>query len=318
MQRRPIATETTGGSGAGSGLRLSDGPLRSALRYGLFPGTMILAVACGLLLFEDSLAAYGMWIFFGSIPVFFVLERMLPWREAWLGNRGDVGTDVGLVATSGLAAPIQERATELAVLALAATLAERSGGGVWPAHWPLLAQGVLALVVGDFFRYWVHRALHEVPLLWRIHATHHSARRLYFFNGARIHPLEVLVSGFVEMTPLVLLGVTPEALAVRFIMGRVIGRFQHCNLDVDLGPLDYVFSTPRNHRWHHSKDLREAAHNYGGDIILFDHLFGTFYMPRDVEPPDEIGIENMPDFPTGIWGVLVSPFRWRRHLAQTE
>ena len=105
---------------------------------------------------------------------------------------------------------------------------------------------------------------------------------------------------------------------MRFLIGRIIGRFQHCNLDVDFGPLDYVFSSPKNHRWHHSKDLALAAHNYGGDIILFDHLFGTFYMPRDREPSDEIGIENMPDFPTNLLEVLMSPFRWQKYLAAPD
>ena len=93
-------------------------------------------------------------------------------------------------------------------------------------------------------------------------------------------------------------------------MGRIIGRFQHCNLDLVLGPLDYVFSSPKNHRWHHAKDLRVAAHNYGGDVILWDHVFGTFFLPPDREPSDEIGIENMPDFPKSLVGVVLSPFRW--------
>jgi sterol desaturase/sphingolipid hydroxylase (fatty acid hydroxylase superfamily) len=99
------------------------------------------------------------------------------------------------------------------------------------------------------------------------------------FNGARIHPIEVLVSGCIENLPLLLLGVPAEVLALRFVMGRAIGRFQHCNLDVRLGPLDYLFSSPLNHRWHHSRDLSEAAHNYGGDVIIWDHVFRTFYLP---------------------------------------
>ncbi|MCH7550699.1 MAG: MBL fold metallo-hydrolase [Proteobacteria bacterium] len=63
-------------------------------------------------------------------------------------------------------------------------------------------------------------------------------------------------------------------------------------------PLDDVFSSPWNHCWHHSQDLREAGHNYGEDVILWDHLFGAFYLPADREPSDEIGIGPMKDFPT--------------------
>ena len=141
----------------------------------------------------------------------------------------------------------------------------------------------------------------------------HSATRLYFYNGARLHPFEILLTGIVEGIPVVLMGIPAEALAMRFVMGRVIGRFQHCNLDVRLGPLDWVFSTPRNHRWHHSRNLDEAAHNYGGDVILWDHLFGTFFLPRDREPSDRVGIADMPDFPARLDRLVLSPFTWKRH-----
>lgn len=293
-------------------LRLGDGPSRSLLRVGLFPTLLIGGVIAAVPLFDrfDPFTV-GLAMYLGTIPLFFFLERMIPWSEGWIGSRGDVSTDVGLVVLAGAATPILGPATQLTAVALAAGIGMPAEHGLWPAGWPVIVQGALALVFADFFRYWVHRALHEVPFLWRIHATHHSAPRLYFFNGARLHPLEILVSGFVETTPLLLLGVTPEALAMRFVMGRVIGRFQHCNLDVSLGPLDYLFSTPKNHRWHHSKNLQVAAHNYGGDVIVWDHVFGTFFLPTDREPSDQIGIENMPCFPTDLVGVLLSPWRWR-------
>ena len=89
----------------------------------------------------------------------------------------------------------------------------------------------------------------------------------------------------------------------------MIGRLQHCNLDVELGRLDHAVSSPKNHRWHHSSDLGEAAHNYGGNIVLFDHLFGTFHLPRDREPSNRVGIENLPDFPKRFWAVLSSPIQ---------
>lgn len=298
------------------GLRLADGPLREFVRIALFPVLFVGIVWISLNLFAvfDPVQV-GLFVFFATIPLFFVLERMLPWSERWLGSQGDVHVDVGLTALAGVVAPLVEATTQLSAIAIAGWVGGRGIAQLWPAEWPLLAQAVLALVVADFFRYWVHRALHEVPLLWRVHATHHSAVRLYFFNGARIHPIEVLVSGCIENIPLLLLGVPAEALALRFVMGRVIGRFQHCNLDVRLGPLDYLFSSPLNHRWHHSRDLREAAHNYGGDVIIWDHVFRTFYLPAGRVPSDKIGIGGMPDFPSGLWPLLASPFQWKRYGA---
>jgi sterol desaturase/sphingolipid hydroxylase (fatty acid hydroxylase superfamily) len=247
-----------------------------------------------------------------TIPLFFGLERFLPWRRAWLGSRGDVHVDVGLFGLAVLigATLLGPVSNAVGLLALG-WLSEQLGARLWPADWPLIAQGALVLLVGDFFRYWFHRAEHEWQPLWRIHATHHACERLYFFNATRLHPLEIIGTRLFESIPLVALGVPVEALAMRDVMGRVIGRFQHCNLDVALGPLDYLFSSPANHRWHHSRRRVESNHNYGGDLVVWDHLFGTFFLPRDREPPDDIGIEDMPGFPRTLSGILLSPFRSR-------
>jgi sterol desaturase/sphingolipid hydroxylase (fatty acid hydroxylase superfamily) len=113
-----------------------------------------------------------------------------------------------------------------------------------------------------------------------------------------------------QTVPLAVLGASGEALAVQVLLTLAIGRFQHCNLALTLGPLDYVFSAPGPHRWHHARDPRTAQCNYGGDVLLWDHLFGTFHLPRDREPSGEIGIEDGASFPRGILGVLASPFTW--------
>lgn len=300
------------------GLRLANGWARRLLRVSLYPATFVIFVGGGSLLFDrmdGNGVALGVYLI--TIPIFFLLERALPWSERWIGSKGDVHADVGLVVAAGAAGALLEPATRFAALPVGAWLSSHVSVSLWPGDWPLLAQGALAIVVGDFFRYWVHRAMHEWPPLWRIHATHHSATRLYFFNGARIHPFEVLITGFVEIAPMIAFGVPLEAMAMRMLIGRVIGRFQHCNLDLELGPLDYVFSSPKNHRWHHSRNLGVAAHNYGGDLVLWDHVFGSFYLPRDREPSDEIGIENMPDFPRRLWDVMWTPFSWRRFLSES-
>jgi sterol desaturase/sphingolipid hydroxylase (fatty acid hydroxylase superfamily) len=286
--------------------------LRTALRVGLFPVLFVGFVSAALpLMRRHNPDLVALAVLFGTIPLFFALERVLPWRRAWLGSRGDVHVDVGLFGLAVLlgALLVGPLANAAGLLALG-WLSQRLGAGLWPEHWPLVAQGGLVLLVGDFFRYWFHRAEHEWEPLWRIHATHHACERLYFFNGTRLHPLEIVLTRLFEAIPLIALGVPLEALAMRDVMGRVIGRFQHGNLDVALGPLDYVFSSPANHRWHHSRIRSESNHNYGGDLIVWDLLFGTFYLPRDREPPDQIGIEDRPGFPKSLPGVLLSPFRW--------
>ena len=66
------------------------------------------------------------------------------------------------------------------------------------------------------------------------------------------------------------------------------------------------------HRWHHSPDLAEGNHNYGGNLIVWDVVFGTRFLPPDREPPRTIGIGDMPAFPRGLLWQLAVPFRWAR------
>ena len=80
---------------------------------------------------------------------------------------------------------------------------------------------------------------------------------------------------------------------------------------VALGPLNYLFSMAELHRWHHAKNLRESNTNYGSNLIVWELVFGTFFWPRDREPPEQIGIPGLPAFPADYWGQLASPFRWR-------
>ena len=169
----------------------------------------------------------------------------------------------------------------------------------------------LALFVAEFVEYWFHRMMHELPWLWRIHATHHSAPRLYWLNAARFHPIDLFLVGAVKMVPIALMGATLPVFALVNLFSAIHGAYQHANVPVRLGPLNWIFSMTELHRWHHSMRIEEANHNYGGNLILWDVIFGTRYLPGDREPPETIGIEALPRFPMGFWANLASPFRWR-------
>lgn len=240
-----------------------------------------------------------------------IAERVHPAHLAWNQSRGDVGTDLVHTAVSQAMIPKLVELGLVAALLGAATHWEATfDGGPWPSHWPLAVQLGLALVVSQFGEYWVHRWSHTTPWLWRLHATHHSPHRLYFLNASRFHPLDTTLSVLVSLTPLILLGVGPEAMLLLTVWVAVHGMFQHCNIDLRLGPLNYIFSMAELHRWHHSKVTAEANHNYGNNIIFWDLVFGTFYWPRDRPPPVDVGLEDMPGFPQRYLGQLLSPFRW--------
>jgi sterol desaturase/sphingolipid hydroxylase (fatty acid hydroxylase superfamily) len=246
-----------------------------------------------------------------------ISERFLPFRREWNRSHHDVRTDVIHAIVSGLGTTQLVRPLIRAGgVAIAGALSRSLGSSLWPADWPLVTQLALALVIAEFPQYWLHRWQHEHDLLWRFHATHHSAPRLYWLNAARFHPVDLGLLYAVGYLPLVVLG-CPESVIMLFaLFDAVFGMLQHCNIDVRLGPLNRIFSMAEPHRWHHSRTLAEANTNYGSNLIVWDLLFGTFFLPRDREPPAAIGIADMPNFPGGYLAQLASPFRWRRIRAE--
>jgi len=125
-----------------------------------------------------------------------LLERILYWQPTWLHSNGDLRVDIGHLIVSGLLTiQLLEIPIRIATIAVAAWLAGGTGKAFfWPSESSLLLQLALALVVGEFFMYWVHRIAHEVDWLWRFHAVHHSAPRLYFLNAVRFHPVDLAIS----------------------------------------------------------------------------------------------------------------------------
>jgi sterol desaturase/sphingolipid hydroxylase (fatty acid hydroxylase superfamily) len=168
------------------------------------------------------------------------------------------------------------------------------------------------LLVGELFEYGFHRAMHEVPGLWRFHATHHSAPRLYWLNSVRFHPIDLFFVATVRLAGLVMLGCGQEVVALATVFAAVHGAYQHANVPVRLGGLNWIFSMTELHRWHHSKNVAEANHNYGGNLIVWDVVFRTRFLPPDREPPRDVGIGGMPAFPRGWLWQLAVPFRWAR------
>jgi sterol desaturase/sphingolipid hydroxylase (fatty acid hydroxylase superfamily) len=288
--------------------------LRVAASWGIFPLILGGALATTLVLMPriGAVAALMVGQVTGLVAVA-VAERLLPFRAAWNRAHGDVVTDILHALVSGLGTTQLVRPLVAAGGAVvAAALSRAVGAPLWPVEWPLLAQLALALLVAELPQYWLHRWQHEHDLLWRFHATHHSAPRLYWLNAARFHPIDLGLLYVVGYVPLVVLG-CPETVIMLFaLFDAVFGMLQHSNIDVRLGPLNYLFSMAEPHRWHHSRTLREANTNYGSNLIVWDLVFGTFFLPRDCPPPVAIGISDMPDFPPGYLDQLASPFRWRR------
>jgi sterol desaturase/sphingolipid hydroxylase (fatty acid hydroxylase superfamily) len=280
----------------------------------VFP--VVLGGAVALTLWQMRLGVAPALAFLGptlaSYLLLWALERRVPYRRSWQRSRGDVPVDLGhLVVSGGITVELLRPLALMLAVALGGRLSQAFGAPLWPGGWPLLAQLLLALLVGEFFMYWAHRLGHVWEPLWRFHAVHHSAPRLYFLNAVRFHPVDLAISHYAPFVPLVALGADERVLALFALVSAVHGLFQHANVPIRCGPLNWFFSMAELHRWHHSQRLRESNTNYGQNLIVWDVLFGTRFLPADREPPEEIGIADMPDFPMDYLGQLLSPLRWR-------
>jgi len=185
---------------------------------------------------------------------------------------------------------------------------------------PIMARLLLALVLGEVGYYWAHRAMHEIPLLWRIHALHHSATDIDWLVSSRAHPLDVAFSHFAGLIPVYALGLSqPSAehmdnVALLFIIiGTAWGFFIHANLRWRFGPLEYLVSTPAFHHWHHTK-TDHINRNYASMLPVMDLVFGSFYLPKQF--PAEYGIEG--PFPEDMIGQVMEAFAPARPPTPSE
>ncbi|MBB3545000.1 MULTISPECIES: sterol desaturase family protein [unclassified Rhizobium] len=234
-------------------------------------------------------------------------ERLMPYERQWLKRDGEALNDIAHTLLSKGGVQIAAAIGASAPMAVATVLQPSLSSplAIWPHQWPLALQVVLGLTIAEFGLYVAHRAAHEILSLWRFHALHHSVERLWVVNTGRFHIVDSLFKIALSQLPLYLMG---APLPVFLWIGAVtafIGLLTHCNMDVTTGPLDWVFSTPRLHRWHHSKVLAEGNTNYGENLVLWDQIFGTYFNPPR-RPPVDIGISGR--VAEGFLGQLVQPF----------
>ncbi len=172
---------------------------------------------------------------------------------------------------------------------------------------PMVVQVLLIMLATDFVQYWVHRAFHRVPALWRFHAVHHSARSMDWIAGARMHFLEIIVLRGLTAIPMFTLGFDPKAIQIYLLIVYFYSAFIHANIGWNLKAIEPLLATPRFHHWHHGEEREAIDVNFAIHFPLFDRLFGTHHMP-DGRWPKSYGIEGHP-VPSGYWQQFLYPFR---------
>jgi sterol desaturase/sphingolipid hydroxylase (fatty acid hydroxylase superfamily) len=147
----------------------------------------------------------------------------------------------------------------------------------------LSTPGAFALLfVGqEFLYYWYHRAAHRVRWFWATHAVHHSPNELTLAAALRLGWTGKLSGSAIFFAPLVWLGFPPVAVLATLGANLLYQFWLHAPWMPRLGPLEWVLNTPTHHKVHHASNPEYLDCNYGGVLIVFDRLFGTFIDLRD-------------------------------------
>jgi len=211
----------------------------------------------------------------------------------------------------------------IGAVAITATLAAAALLAPWQFamdDWRVWLAGFVAL---EFAYYWHHRYSHTVRWMWATHSVHHSANEFALPAAVRLGWTGVVSLAWLFFVPLVLIGFPPLMVAALLGANLLYQYLLHTEAVGKLGPLEYVLNTPSHHRAHHSSDRPFLDCNFGGVLIVFDRMFGTFR-----EEPDGGGLtyglvekleSNNPfTIPFHEWGRLLrdlrgAPFRdWPR------
>ncbi len=133
---------------------------------------------------------------------------------------------------------------------------------------------VSCFILYDFAYYWKHRFGHEVALFWGSHVAHHQSEDYNLSTALRQTSIDF--HGFLFYLPFFFLGFPAEILFTVVSLNLIYQFWVHTEHVPKLGPIEWLFVTPSNHRVHHARNKIYVDKNYGGVFILWDRLFGSF------------------------------------------
>ena len=226
-------------------------------------------------LLKDASQVYAV-VYFGAIIVVALLESAFPrkapgelLRLRWFGN----------FSMTILGAVLVRLLFPLFGVGWAVYCSEQGLGLLNRVQWPWWAALALTVVVIDLSAYLQHYLLHRVPVLWRLHRTHHSDEDYDFTTGVRFHPFENIYSTAFLMGAILLLGAPPAAVFISQLVTVAVVFGEHANVQIPTAVdrvLRLVLVTPDMHRIHHSEDMREGNSNFASLFSFWDRLFHTY------------------------------------------
>lgn len=178
---------------------------------------------------------------------------------------------------------------------------------------PFIGRCILAVLLLDFVKYAVHRSLHSVSFLWRVHQVHHSDPDFDVSTSARVHPIEVVLSQGASFAVIAMFAPPVAGVLAAELISAFQSFFGHANASLPgwvEKPLRRVFVTPDMHRIHHSEDVAEQFTNFGDSLPWWDYLFRTFLAePAAGQQNMAVGLKGCQnDASLGVAFMLTQPF----------
>ncbi len=141
--------------------------------------------------------------------------------------------------------------------------------------------GLLVLLLADLAYYIEHYCVHRVRLFWLAHSVHHSSSMMNTATAFRFSLFDPIPSVLFHL-PLVLMGFNPVLVFAAEILVLAYQFWIHNEMIGKLGPLEWFLNTPSHHRVHHGSNDKYIDRNFGGILIVWDRLFGTFQSEEEI------------------------------------
>ena len=223
---------------------------------------------------SSTIALISLGLLVGLGLVEFLWIRLLqknsyPWADVAASIGIKIGRRLIKLATAGLLAPVYFWAWD---------------HRLWQIPLKGIAGWATAFMMVEFAYYWQHRMHHEIRWMWAAHRTHHSTNWFNILTTSRTSVTGLISGDWLFYVPLAWLGVHPLAIFLLIAVNLTYQIWLHTEMVPKLGPLEWVLNTPSHHRVHHAVNPRYLDTNYGGVLIIFDRLFGSFAAENKTDP----------------------------------
>lgn len=215
---------------------------------------------------------------FGVAVLLFAAAELVWRRRAGLGyDFGSLGANLGVMLGRGITNFLTGGIVTAALFAVYQFA---------PVQWAIddWRTWAVGFFVFEFFYYWEHRFNHTVRWFWTSHAVHHSANQFTLPAAFRLGWTSNISGVWAVFLPMALMGFHPIVIGALMVINLRYQYFLHTEAVGKLGPLEWLFNTPSHHRVHHGSNPEYLDTNYGGVLIIFDRMFGTFVEERAETP----------------------------------